>query len=163
MTFTSNHTVDEVLQLLSQMVMPVGVFKWWRTSPNTKPYEGQIEHSQFHIRRVFQHRNDMSPYIDGNIVPSGSGSVLDVTIYAPRGVRLLLFSFTLLTSLLGVIIVGIQVNTGSLDLLSFVPFMVAILAYAGAYLAYRDEANRAKAFLRHISTAVPTDTGSHAL
>lgn len=161
-TLASNHTVDEVLHLLSQMVMPAGVFKWWRTSPNTKPYEGQIEHSQFHIRRVFQHRNDMSPYIDGNIVPSGSGSVLDVTIYAPRGVRLLLFWIILLTTIIGVVVVTVRVNIGTLDLLSFVPFTAAILTYVGAYLAYRDEANRAKAFLRHISAAIPTDMVSHA-
>jgi hypothetical protein len=162
-TLASNHTVDEVLHLLSQMVMPAGVFKWWRTSPNTKPYEGQIEHSQFHIRRVFQHRNDMSPYIEGTILPSGSGSVVEATIYAPRGVRQLLFWTILLATLIGVVVVTVRANTATLDILSFFPLIVAILVYIGAYLAYRGEANQAKAFLRHISAAKPADMDSHTL
>ena len=136
-TLASNHTVDEVLHLLSQMVMPAGVFKWWSPSPNPKPYKGQIKGTQFHIRRVFQHRNDLNPYIDGNIVPSESGSVLDVTIYAPRGVRLLLFWAILLATIIGVVVVTVRANTCTLDLLSFFPLISAILTYVGAYLTYR--------------------------
>jgi hypothetical protein len=161
-TLASNHTVDEVLHLLSQMVMPAGVFKWWQTSPNTKPYEGQIEGTQFHIRRVFQHRNDMSPYIEGTILPSGSGSVVEATIYAPRGVKLLLFWTILLVAIIGVV-VTVRANTGTLDILSSFPLIGAILVYVGAYLAYHDEANRAKAFLRHISAPKPAETDPHTL
>jgi hypothetical protein len=103
----------------------------------------------------------MSPYIDGNIVPSGSGSVVEATIYAPRGVRLLLFWTILLATIIGVVVVTVRAYTGTLDSLSFFPLIVAILGYVGAYLAYRNEANRAKASLRHISAAKPADMDPH--
>lgn len=88
---------------------------------------------------------------------------MEATIYAPRGVRLLLFWTILLATIIGVVVVAVRANSGTIDLLSFLPLIVAILGYVGAYLAYRDEANRAKAFLRHLSDATPTDRGSDAL
>jgi hypothetical protein len=163
LSLTSNRTPDEILHVLAQMVMPAGAFKWWRPSSNPKPYEGWIEGTQFHITRVMQHRNDMLPSIDGNILPSEVGSLLEVTIYAPPRVRLLLFWVIVLTSVIGFIVVTVRVGIGTLDLLSFVPFLAAILAYTGAYLAYLSESNRAKAFLRDVSSAVAANMDSPIL
>jgi hypothetical protein len=143
---------NEIQRLLSESVAPSGTFKWWSPPKGgNKPYEGELANFHFHIRRVVGHRNDMLPYIDGNITLSGTGSIIRARIQPQRLIKVGIILWTTLLSLFGIALVIARASTGGLDFQSFLPFAVAGFGYLVGYLSYAGEAKQAKAFLNRLA------------
>ena len=150
----TNRTPDEIQRLLCESVVAPGTFKWWQLQRGHKPYEGEVADLHFHIRRVFEHRNDVAPYIDGIIVPSDTGAVIQVTIQSHRYIRIATILFAAFASLLTLCLVMIDVSVlGLLDFQPFIPFVAAVIICLISYFSFAGEAKQAKDFLYDLANS----------
>ena len=78
---------DVVAERIRRVVSPAPTFwgalgtSWKRPRPSGSPFLGTVENLSFKIRRNIQYRNSFLPLIRGKIIPTPTGSRLDVFMY----------------------------------------------------------------------------------
>lgn len=142
---TTALTPSEVVARLSEQVEPSGVLRWLTTK---RPYQGRVETNRFAISRVIYQRNSFLPLIRGEIVPTGTGSRLNITMRLHGGVLGVLFvlglffSSVILVMAIATALQGVPVILGAV-----MPVGLTLLVVVAGNAAFAKEARLGRDFL----------------
>src|SRR5665213_3260484 len=94
---------DVVAERVRRMVSPAPTVlgalasRWRRSQTPPSPFLGSVENLTFKIRRNIQYRNSFLPIIRGKVIPTPTGSTVNVFMYMhPFSFVFMLFWFCLL-------------------------------------------------------------------
>ena len=136
----------ELLARLEALVEPEKLLRLGAGGP-TRPFEGEVTPQRFSISRIIRSRNAFLPQLVGQVVPTPTGSRLEVLL-RPRLVTLGFLSSSLM--FLGMVGLGVLRVRGLSDPGAFGPLLLFALGYTVTVTAFSSEAKRARALLEPV-------------
>jgi hypothetical protein len=145
-TLDSKLSAAELLARLEALVEPEQLLRLGAGGP-TRPFQGEVSPQRFSFSRILRSRNAFLPQLVGQVVPTPTGSRLEVLL-RPRLVTLGFLSSSFM--FLGMVGLGVLRVRGLADPGAFGPLLLFALGYTVTVTAFSSEAKRARALLEPV-------------
>lgn len=151
-TYKTALTPEQIVEKIQNVIEPKKTFRMTGifSSKDHRPYEGEVDHNSFDIRRIIGYRNSFLPIIKGQIEQDINGTtiIVKMRVHYFVTVFMLVWYGSLGSAFLGIFFSALF--DGSFEYIGLFPLAMFFFGYLMTIVGFKSESEKSKKFLAKV-------------